>query len=72
MNRNTIEKTGYQVGAVTAVLAFLALGMAVLYGWVLNLVWLFNADSGDSVGQIIVSVVGVIIPIIGAVHGWIV
>jgi hypothetical protein len=72
ISTSTAEKAGRITGSVSVIILAIALALATLYGWIVNIIWLLNADSGDSVGQIIVSALGVFIPIIGAIHGWIV
>ena len=44
--------------------------IAVVYGWVANIVQIFGLTMADSIGEIIVRVIGVFIPFVGAILGY--
>jgi len=47
----------------------LGFGAAAIYGWIVNIVVLFHLNEG--VGEIVTRAIGVIVPFIGAVLGYI-
>lgn len=48
----------------------IGLVIAGIYGWMVNLVVLYGMNA-DAVGELIVRTIGVIVPFIGAVLGYI-
>lgn len=52
--------------------AFLVLSifLAALIGWVFNLIHIFTMSWGAITGELLIRVIGVPIPIIGAIAGW--
>jgi len=53
----------------TAAIIWIALTIAALAGWVMNLVTLFGS-SAEFTGEIILRVIGTVVFPIGAVMGW--
>lgn len=51
-------------------IAVVGLAIAGIYGWMVNLVVLYNMNA-EAVGELIVRTIGVIVPFIGAVLGYI-
>lgn len=63
--RNTTQGNIFYVGLfLSAVVAMLAM----LFGYIYNLIWIFTS-TGEATGQFVLSIVGALIPVIGAVHG---
>lgn len=58
------------LGIITLILATFAAIVAGVYGWVMNIITLFGGTI-DHAGEIIVRVVGIFIPLIGAVAGYV-
>jgi hypothetical protein len=44
--------------------------LAAIYGWIANIITIFGLTITDSIGEIIVRVIGVFIPFIGAILGY--
>ena len=66
-----IKKEETKVGLIPGLLGLTVLG-AFLVGWVLNLVTLFSMSwTSDVIGMLIVRTVGVFVPFIGGVVGYI-
>lgn len=59
-----------EVSWFTIIVTLGALTLGIV-GWVLNMLTLFTADSGMAIGELILRVIGVIIPFIGAVLGFV-
>lgn len=53
---------GFLTGITLVVLMFI--------GWIMNIVKVFDADVYISTGEMVVRVIGIIVPFIGAVIGW--
>lgn len=57
---------------VLGVVLFVPLLFALLIGWVYNLVDIFQTDlSTGATGQFVLQVVGIFVPIIGSICGWV-
>lgn len=52
-----------------ALVAWIGFVLALIYGWVCNLIDIIGW-TGTVTGEFIVRVIGVFVPIIGAVMGW--
>jgi hypothetical protein len=55
---------------ITKALFVLGTLLAALYGWIANIVTIFGLTVADSIGEIVVRVIGVFIPFIGAILGY--
>lgn len=53
---------------VASALALLALGIAALIGWILNIVTLVGMEAMN--GEFVVRIIGIFIAPVGAVAGW--
>lgn len=62
---------GEAVAGGLGILTILATVVAGAVGYVLNIVHLFHADFSHITGKIVVELLGVVIPVIGAITGWI-
>lgn len=55
--------------AIGLAVAFLALWIAGIVGWVLNIVAIANADFAHVTGMLVLRIIGVFLPPIGSVLG---
>lgn len=69
MQNNTIAWY-YKLG-VFGIVCGIVLFFAAIAGWVMNIVTIAHNDFTSITGMLIMRIVGVFIPIIGAVLGWI-
>ena len=54
------------------ILAYLSIAIAFIAGWINNILWLITNTDPTPVGQLIVSIVGILVAPVGAVHGlWV-
>jgi hypothetical protein len=61
-----IEKT-----AIRFLIGYIVLIIAGIIGWIMNVVNLFGLNAETQTTEFIWSLVGVFIPIIGAIYGWV-
>ena len=54
----------------TAIITYLVIILALVVGWVVNLVWLIRY-TGEATGEFFVALAGAFIFPFGAIHGWI-
>lgn len=57
------------LGALFALVAVIGLIMTTAIGYVSNIVWIIKQDVIIMTGEMIISIIGVIIPPIGIIHG---
>ena len=59
-----------QTAALIWVLFWIVVIIAGVVGWVLNLIQLFGMWSQEITTELVIRIIGVPIPIIGAIAGW--
>lgn len=57
---------GYEILGMT----YLIVGLAGVVGWVMNIVDIVNSDLSKITGMLVVRIIGVFIPPLGAVLGY--
>jgi len=57
------------MGIIIGAFIYLALVIGLIYGWVLNIIWLFNKEVLVSSGEIIISIIGILIVPLGSIMG---
>lgn len=55
--------------SLTTVILFLVIVVAGFIGWIMNVVKIFGL-SMDNLGEIVVRVIGVFVPFVGAIAGY--
>ena len=48
---------------------FLLFAMTMVYGWVMNIAWIFNQENIILSGEIIISIVGIFVVPLGSIMG---
>ena len=66
---NFIKNLG-PIGLITFAASMFALVLAMVAGWVMNIITLVGMISGDITAEFILRVVGIFVPVIGGVMGW--
>jgi len=55
--------------SLTTVILFLVIMVAGFIGWIMNIVKIFGL-SMDNLGEVVVRVIGVFVPFVGAISGY--
>lgn len=58
-------------GGLVGFIFVLLLAVFVIYGWIANIVVIFHADFARLTGVLVLRIIGVFVPIIGGVMGYI-
>lgn len=64
-------QTASTVGGLLAILAYLAIIIALVYGWVMNIVTIAHSNFSDITGLLVLRVVGIFVAPLGTVLGYI-
>ena len=57
-------------GAIVAALVYLVLVIALVYGWIANIVSLYHSNFNELTGQLVLRIVGIFVAPLGAVMGY--
>ena len=57
-------------GATVAALVWLALVIVLCYGWVANIITLYNSNFDTITGQLVLRVVGIFVAPLGTIMGY--
>jgi hypothetical protein len=60
-----------EVGAIIAGLMFIGLAIAMVIGWVMNILAIAHSNFSDITGLLVLRVVGIFVAPLGAVLGWV-
>lgn len=61
---------GHQDDSLASYLIVLGITVAAIFGWVMNIISLWHTMDGPLTAKFIVRVIGVFVPVIGAVLGY--
>ena len=55
---------------ILAIVVYLALIVAICWGWIANIVTLYHSNFNDLTGQLVLRIVGIFVAPLGAIMGF--
>ena len=67
--KNYTKFKGNKMTVIIGLALWLTFTIGLIWGWVLNIIWIFNQETLITNGETIISIIGVLLAPIGAIMG---